>query len=357
MARQLWLDFYLGRLDVGTRLPSVRSMARELGISPTTVHDYYQALEAQGIVEGRPRSGVFLRRLGSEADRRPQEVALFGLLGQVARRLPLLGISPARFAQLLLMRTGHAARRNFKFGFVSSRESFDLLYPQIRDRLGFAVPIVPLIAASPDAPSVAAALREDRTIRCLLTSYLHADRAIELARKFERSALVIRLTRSASEALSHPGTGKRYIVVRDQDFARGFWRLICSVCVRETGQAPCGIGAQALDDEGHAPVAACCERICIASLADHDALASMAGNATEVLATRTARDEVIRRYGDKLRVHTLSTEVADETVDDILFHYLLGDTTTSRFEADGAADPASAAITISSVTSEKSSKN
>jgi hypothetical protein len=259
------------------------------------------------------------------------------LLNHVTRHLPLLGISPARFAQLLLKRTGCSTRGNFKFGFLSYRESFDLFFHQIRERLGFEVPIVPLIATPADDAAVAARLRDDRTIRCLLTTYLYAERALELARKFERSVIVTRLKPAASAILSPPSDGKRYIIVRDRDFARGFQRLVCAVCTREHGQPSCGLSMQVIEDRlSESPI--CCDRVCIASLADDDALASITRKATEVFATGTALHDVTRRYGKQLRVHPLPTEVADETLDDILFHYLFDQRTTSPANAELGAD-------------------
>lgn len=49
-----------GRLAVGTRLPTVRELARLLGVSPTTVSEAWQTLAGVGAVEGRGRLGTFV---------------------------------------------------------------------------------------------------------------------------------------------------------------------------------------------------------------------------------------------------------------------------------------------------------
>ena len=49
-----------GRLPVGTRLPTVRELARTLGVSPTTVSEAWQTLATVGAVEGRGRLGTFV---------------------------------------------------------------------------------------------------------------------------------------------------------------------------------------------------------------------------------------------------------------------------------------------------------
>ncbi len=48
----------MGRLAPGARLPSVRQLARDLGIAPNTVVRAYDELEAEGWVTGSPRRGI-----------------------------------------------------------------------------------------------------------------------------------------------------------------------------------------------------------------------------------------------------------------------------------------------------------
>jgi DNA-binding transcriptional MocR family regulator len=49
-----------GRLPAGSRLPTVRDVARELGISPTTVSEAWQSLTRAGAIRTRGRSGTFV---------------------------------------------------------------------------------------------------------------------------------------------------------------------------------------------------------------------------------------------------------------------------------------------------------
>jgi GntR family transcriptional regulator len=48
-------------LDAGTRLPSVRQLAADLGLANGTVARAYRELEATGVVDLRRRSGAFVR--------------------------------------------------------------------------------------------------------------------------------------------------------------------------------------------------------------------------------------------------------------------------------------------------------
>ena len=50
-----------GVLAPGDRLPTVRSLAGDLGIAPHTVARAYRELEADGVLEGRGRAGTFVR--------------------------------------------------------------------------------------------------------------------------------------------------------------------------------------------------------------------------------------------------------------------------------------------------------
>lgn len=50
-----------GSLKANDRLPSVRELKSQMGISASTVFSAYYLLEAQGLVEARQRSGYFVR--------------------------------------------------------------------------------------------------------------------------------------------------------------------------------------------------------------------------------------------------------------------------------------------------------
>lgn len=51
-----------GAAAPGEMLPSVRSLAQELGINPNTVQKSYRMLEQQGIIETVPGKGSFIAR-------------------------------------------------------------------------------------------------------------------------------------------------------------------------------------------------------------------------------------------------------------------------------------------------------
>jgi DNA-binding transcriptional MocR family regulator len=52
-----------GTLRAGERVPSVRRLSKQQGVSVSTVLQAYQRLESIGVIEARPQSGYYVRRL------------------------------------------------------------------------------------------------------------------------------------------------------------------------------------------------------------------------------------------------------------------------------------------------------
>lgn len=61
LADELAGSIHSGVLRPGDRLPSVRDLRRQRGVSPSTIFHAYAELESQGLVEARARSGYFVR--------------------------------------------------------------------------------------------------------------------------------------------------------------------------------------------------------------------------------------------------------------------------------------------------------
>ncbi|MGB8860747.1 MAG: aminotransferase class I/II-fold pyridoxal phosphate-dependent enzyme, partial [Ilumatobacteraceae bacterium] len=64
-----------GQLPVGTRLPTVRQLSKDLAVSPTTVSEAWQSLAAVGAIDARGRQGTFVRQpTGPSTPRRYRRV-------------------------------------------------------------------------------------------------------------------------------------------------------------------------------------------------------------------------------------------------------------------------------------------
>lgn len=64
-----------GSLAPGTKLPTVRALADQLGVAPGTVARAYKELEADGVIETRGRAGTFVPFAEDPLRRRAQRAA------------------------------------------------------------------------------------------------------------------------------------------------------------------------------------------------------------------------------------------------------------------------------------------
>ncbi|WP_037608149.1 GntR family transcriptional regulator [Streptacidiphilus rugosus] len=85
-----------GAAPVGTRLPTVRKLAEDLGLAVNTVAKAYRELESAGVVETRGRAGTVIAASG---DRALAELA--SAAARYAQRAKSLGLPPAQALDLL----------------------------------------------------------------------------------------------------------------------------------------------------------------------------------------------------------------------------------------------------------------
>ncbi len=322
LVAQLRADYYMARLSAGDRLPPVREVATRLNVSPTTALELYRALETEGFVKGRERSGVFLRTVGREMDRARREAALFKAVGATARRLSLQGLSPSEFATCLLQYTGCRFREGFRVGFLGHRESLEMIQDSLTRRLKFELPIVaaPLNGGPDDARRM---LARDPSISCLLSTFLFSARAAELAQEFDVSLIVARLAPLTALGLDPDAAGRRHVIVRDRDCAAGLRGLICSLARKRDSGGVCTVvleeggctGCARLDRSDAASVH-------VAALDEEDRLAEFERESDTFYAPSTSFDHVKARYARSKRVVRLPVDLSDETVEGLLFHYL-----------------------------------
>ncbi|HEY7483530.1 MAG TPA: GntR family transcriptional regulator [Streptosporangiaceae bacterium] len=62
-------------LAVGTRLPTIRHLAADLGLAVNTVARAYRELEEAGLIETRGRAGSFVSASGEEVRERARQAA------------------------------------------------------------------------------------------------------------------------------------------------------------------------------------------------------------------------------------------------------------------------------------------
>jgi DNA-binding transcriptional regulator YhcF (GntR family) len=77
-----------GTLAAGTKLPTVRSLATELGVAPYTVARAYRQLEDLGVIETHGRNGTIVSTFGDTTQQEAQRAAR-----AYADRIHSLGVS------------------------------------------------------------------------------------------------------------------------------------------------------------------------------------------------------------------------------------------------------------------------
>ncbi|GAA2284404.1 GntR family transcriptional regulator [Nonomuraea roseoviolacea subsp. roseoviolacea] len=72
---QLARQIQAGALPVGSRLPTIRHLAADLGLAVNTVGRAYRELEEAGLIETRGRAGSFVSAAGEEGRERARRAA------------------------------------------------------------------------------------------------------------------------------------------------------------------------------------------------------------------------------------------------------------------------------------------
>ena len=66
-------DILSGAVKAGEKLPSLRSLSKELGISLTTIGQAYDQLQVEGYIMAKPKSGFFAAEIGSAREQEKEE--------------------------------------------------------------------------------------------------------------------------------------------------------------------------------------------------------------------------------------------------------------------------------------------
>jgi GntR family transcriptional regulator len=103
IARQIAALCAAGSLSPGDRLPSVRELARDLGVNQNTILRVYERLCRDGLLEMRQGQGTFVA-LQARANASPgQRTGLIEELRQLARQGLSLGLTPEQFQELVAL--------------------------------------------------------------------------------------------------------------------------------------------------------------------------------------------------------------------------------------------------------------
>ena len=90
-----------GALAPGDRLPSIRSLARQLAVNPSTVVKAFTELQHEGVVEMRQGKGAFLTAGSPTLSTKEKEATLATQARQLAVEARQLGVSREHTREIL----------------------------------------------------------------------------------------------------------------------------------------------------------------------------------------------------------------------------------------------------------------
>lgn len=181
-------ELHLGRVRAGDRLPSVREVAAELGVGVRAAVRAYHQLEAEGLVQIRSRSGVYVARQERLHGELLEETAswLAGVLvNALKRRIAVPGLPD-------FVRRCTAAVRPRCALLESTEDHLTILGRELSEEIGFEVDPVQL--RSPDQPSL-------ETADVLVTTTYHAATARGLADTLRKDLVVLTVDPNVGLAL------------------------------------------------------------------------------------------------------------------------------------------------------------
>lgn len=134
-----------GELPPGLQLPSVRTLARELGLAPNTVVRAYKELEAEGIVRVAPRRAYYVSG-GPKAFASPAHREVQGLLDEALRAAEDAGLDTVQFLQLASKLIRARRQRTQRIAVVGDRDAaLELRVAAVRRALAdLPVDVIPL---------------------------------------------------------------------------------------------------------------------------------------------------------------------------------------------------------------------
>ena len=90
-----------GTLKTGEKLPSIREMSKELGISPITIKRSYSDLEHEGYIMTRAGLGSFVAEVDFDRLKKEKFDEIAGELGRILKKAGGYGISAAELSKIL----------------------------------------------------------------------------------------------------------------------------------------------------------------------------------------------------------------------------------------------------------------
>ncbi|MET0399044.1 MAG: GntR family transcriptional regulator [Longimicrobiaceae bacterium] len=203
---------HTGRLDTGDRLPSYRDVTEETGADLRAIARAYGVLEAEGLVEVRGRSGVFVATQERIGGRVLAETARWvaGVLGQARTRRIRVPDLPEFVREC-------TASARVRCAFVeSTADQIESFCAELRDDYGFEALAVHADRFTPVATGAEILPRipeEVRTAHIIATTAFHAAEMRLVAQQLGKPLVVVRLNRTFARELQRVAAEEEIAVV------------------------------------------------------------------------------------------------------------------------------------------------
>ena len=90
-----------GALKKGDQLPSIRDLAKQLTLNPTTIAKSYELMAAEGLIEKIPGKGAFIADFRKALNRSEKEQKLRELTRQIIVESDQLGLSAGALMRII----------------------------------------------------------------------------------------------------------------------------------------------------------------------------------------------------------------------------------------------------------------
>jgi DNA-binding transcriptional regulator YhcF (GntR family) len=209
LRRRIQMGSHLGQMKPGDRLPSLRAAASEFGVDQRSVLSAYRQLESEGIVEMRPRSGIYV---AGERQPAPQVDASARWMSEMFLQGFEHGIPPVALGDTL----SDAVRTTTLVAACLECNADQVLWltSQLSEEFGLETTWVDDAALGTEETAAKLASAD-----LIVTTSFHAADARRLGQKHD-VPVVVATTHNGSHIRSQLSRGPVYFVGADERFAR-----------------------------------------------------------------------------------------------------------------------------------------